>query len=309
MFRRGYGIADLDGRSNSNDGTIRWLAGLSIKLIFEASVALFFQSDRSCRAGAVLSTLKLHRTPPTHSAFVQYGSQSAQYCSGNSGCDEVAGPNGLGGMSGVRLILSTGNGVLSRTIYLFALIVGQTTSVIRTGNRRWRYATDTELEDRIWSNTLPRVEPALSDPVTVDCPNECLCHNVDNKRIAELLKQFNDGSHWTDAVYVLECRHRTVTEKVLREEFQLQTDRQWAHQAQEHDRLLYVGVTQAAATRLKQHVSAQGQGANFTQIFPASRLLSIDWYPSTSQAYRAEPITANVLDEATGDGVYVSQPG
>lgn len=75
------------------------------------------------------------------------------------------------------------------------------------------------------------------------------------------------------------------------------------------DRLLYVGVTQAAATRLKQHAAGRGRGANFTQIFPASRLLSIDWYRSTSEAYRAEPITADVLDEVTSDGIYVSQPG
>ncbi|MFD1526309.1 GIY-YIG nuclease family protein [Halolamina salina] len=96
---------------------------------------------------------------------------------------------------------------------------------------------------------------------------------------------------------------------MLREEFHLQTDRRWAHRAQERDRLLYVGVTQRAATRLKQHAAGRGRGAHFTQIFPASRLLSIDWYGSTSEAYRAEPITADVLDEVTSDDVYVSQPG
>lgn len=181
--------------------------------------------------------------------------------------------------------------------------------MIPSSNRRWRTATDAELKEQIRFETASRVESALADSVTVDCPDGCLCHNVDNRRIAELLKQFADESYWTDAVYVLECRHRTVTEKVLREEFHLQTDRRWAHRAKEHDRLLYVGVTQAAATRLKQHAAGRGKGANFTQIFPASRLLSIDWYPSTSQAYRAEPITADVLDEVTGDGVYVSQPG
>jgi len=108
---------------------------------------------------------------------------------------------------------------------------------------------------------------------------------------------------------VLECRKRTVTEKLLREEFRLQTNRRWAYRAQEKDRLLYVGVTQAAANRLKQHAAARGQGANFTQIFPASRLLSVDWYRSASQAYRAEPLTADILDEATDDDVYVSQSG
>ncbi|AXR76164.1 GIY-YIG nuclease family protein [Natrarchaeobaculum sulfurireducens] len=178
-----------------------------------------------------------------------------------------------------------------------------------TEKRRWRYATESELEDKIRSKTLPRVESALFDPVSSDCPNECLCHNVDERRIAELLKQFADGSLRTDAVYVLECRQRTVTEKVLREEFHLQTNRSWAHRAQEKERLLYVGVTQAAATRLKQHAAGRGRGANFSQIFPASRLLSVDWYGSTSEAYQAESITADVLDEATSDDVYVSQPG
>jgi len=181
--------------------------------------------------------------------------------------------------------------------------------VKRTEKRRWRYASDAKLEDQIRSDTLSRVTSALSDPVNSDCPNHCLCHNVDERRIAELLKQFADGSLWTDGVYVLECRKRTVTEKLLREEFRLQTNRRWAHRAQEKDRLLYVGVTQAAANRLKQHAAGRGQGANFTQIFPASRLLSVDWYRSTSQAYRAEPLTADILDEATDDGVYVAQPG
>lgn len=175
--------------------------------------------------------------------------------------------------------------------------------------RRWRYATATELEDEIRSATVSRVTSALSDPASADCPNGCLCHNVDERRIAELLKRFADGSLRTDAVYVLECRHRSVTEKLLREEFQLQTDRRWAHRAREKDRLLYVGVTQSPATRLKQHAAGRGKGANFTQIFPASRLLSVDWYQSTSQAYQAEPITADVLGEVTGDDVYVAQPG
>lgn len=82
-----------------------------------------------------------------------------------------------------------------------------------TERRRWRYATDLELEEKIRSNTLPRVKSALSNPVNSDCPHNCLCHNVDERRIAELLKQFADGSLRTDAVYVLECRQRTVTEK------------------------------------------------------------------------------------------------
>lgn len=181
--------------------------------------------------------------------------------------------------------------------------------MLRIGGQRWQRATDLELTERIEANTLPIVEAALSDPVGADCPDSCLCHNVDERRIAELLQQFFDGSLRTDAVYVLECRKRTVTQKILREEFRLQTARGWARRAQSHDRLLYVGVSQTPATRLKQHAAGRGSGAHFTQIFPAARLLSVEWYSSTSEAYRAEPLTADSLDEITGESVYVAQPG
>lgn len=179
-----------------------------------------------------------------------------------------------------------------------------------TTNRRWRRISDSELETQIQSAILPQVESALSDPPDSDCPNNCLCHNVDERRIAELLKQFSDGSlSKTDVVYVLECHQRTVSQKLLREEFRLQTYRKWVDRAQDKDRLLYVGVSKEPANRLMQHAAGRGEGANFTQIFPAARLLSLDWYQSTHQAYRAEPLTADLLDEATGDDIYVSQPG
>lgn len=175
--------------------------------------------------------------------------------------------------------------------------------------RQWRDADDSELEDKILSTTLPRVESALSEPVEFNCPNNCLCHNVDKRRIAELLKPLSDDSLRTDCVYVLECRQRTVTDKILREEFQHQTHRRWAHRAQENERLLYVGVSQKPANRLMQHAAGRGEGANFTQIFPAARLLSVDWYQSRYEAYRAEPITADVLEKSTDDDVMVMQPG
>jgi len=174
---------------------------------------------------------------------------------------------------------------------------------------RWYSKTNSHLKDEIKHTVLPRIERALSDPVDTECPTNCLCHNVDNKRVAELVNQFSDDTRWTDAVYVLECFPRGVTQKVVREEFRLQQDAPWVDQAQSKNKLLYVGVSQNVVNRMLEHVIAKGAGAHFTQIFPATRLLSIEWYPSKSLAYRAEPITAQVLEEGTSDQIYVSQPG
>lgn len=123
------------------------------------------------------------------------------------------------------------------------------------------------------------------------------------------MNQFSDDTGWTDGVYVLECKLRTVDQRVVREELQLQNDCRWTEQAQRSSRLLYVGVSQHIVKRLKEHAYARGKGANFTQMFPAARLLSVEWYPTVSTAYRAEEITAELLEEATEDDVYVAQPG
>lgn len=174
---------------------------------------------------------------------------------------------------------------------------------------RWRYETIQEIESNIRETVVPRIEAALSDSVRSDCPSRCLCHNPTPRRIAELVNSFHDGTSWTDAVYVLECKQRTSTPKVAREEFQLQNEAKWIRRAQQKERLLYVGVSVNVVKRLKEHSYAKGSGANFTQIFPATRLLSIDWYRSRSLAYKAEPITADIIDEVIDDQIYVAQPG
>ena len=173
----------------------------------------------------------------------------------------------------------------------------------------WYSKSNQYLKDEIKYTVLPRIRRALSDPVDAECPTKCLCHNVDNRRVAELVNQFSDDTRCTDAVYVLECLPRNVTQKLVREEFHLQQDARWVDQAQSKEQLLYVGVSQNVVNRMQEHVRAKGSGAHFTQIFPASRLLSIEWYPTNALACRAEEITAQVLREETSDQIYVSQPG
>lgn len=170
--------------------------------------------------------------------------------------------------------------------------------------------SDRQLRERV-NNTVPaRVADALASDTTADCPGSCLCHNPTPKRIAELVVEFNDGTLKTDGVYVLECKPRHVTQRTVREELELQHESRWVDRAQNADRLLYVGMSVDITNRLKQHAQAKGSGANFTQMFPASRVLSIQWFNSKALAYRAEEITAEVLrDEITESGVYVAQPG
>ena len=171
------------------------------------------------------------------------------------------------------------------------------------------YDTDGELDKKVRTKVVPRVREALAEPANKDCPNHCLCHNVDIERVATLVKQFSDLSSDTDGVYVLECKSRRTSQRAVREELHLQHDSWWVDEAQRNDRLLYVGVSKNVVNRLQEHAAARGSGANFTQMFPAQRLLSVEWYPAVSVAYRAEEITAAVLDDVTDDGIMVHQPG
>ena len=170
--------------------------------------------------------------------------------------------------------------------------------------------TERELRERVEDTAVDRVTEALNRDTGGDCPGSCLCHNPTPKRIAELVVKFNDGTLKTDGVYVLECKPRHVTQRTVREELELQHDSRWVERAQNAERLLYVGMSVDIPNRLKQHAQAKGAGANFTQMFPASRVLSVQWVNSKSLAYRAEEITAEVLREnITDGGVYVAQPG
>ena len=178
------------------------------------------------------------------------------------------------------------------------------------GNSRPRLKTDRELSCRVRDVVPDRVITALLDRPDSDCTDQCLCHNVTQKRVAELVKQFSDGTTAkTNAVYVLECQMKSVTQKVVREELRLQNNVSWIYDAQENKRLVYVGVSTVVPSRLWKHAIGNGDGANFTQMFPPSRLLSIQWFEREADAYRAEEITADILREVTHDGIYVSQPG
>lgn len=180
------------------------------------------------------------------------------------------------------------------------------------GRRRttwWRRMLDHEIESGVREDVLGRVEVALSETRDIDCPRRCLCCNVDERRIAELVNDFTGKKMWTDGVYVLECLPKSVSQKVVREELHLQHDCRWINASQHNDRLLYVGVSQHVPKRVREHAYARGNGANFTQMFPAKRLISVDWYPTAPTAYRAEEITAELLRESTSEDVYVAQPG
>lgn len=173
-----------------------------------------------------------------------------------------------------------------------------------------RRRTDRELAQRVRDVVPDRVNTALQKRPRSDCSDSCLCHDVTRKRIAELVKEFSDGSmERTDAVYVLECQLKSVSQKVVREELQLQNDVSWIYEAQDSRRLIYVGVSTVVPSRLWKHALGRGDGANFTQMFPPTRLLSIQWFDREPDAYRAEKLTAEILREETQNGVYVSQPG
>ena len=175
---------------------------------------------------------------------------------------------------------------------------------------RYSRTSERELRERIENAVVDRVTTATRHRATHDCIDSCLCHNPTNKRIAELVVQFSDHSTRTDAVYVLQCKPRQVSQRVAREELQLQHESRWVERAQAADRLVYVGMSVDLPNRLKQHARASGSGANFTQMFPAARLLSVQWFHSKSLAYRAEEITAEVLrEQIDDDSIYIAQPG
>jgi len=171
----------------------------------------------------------------------------------------------------------------------------------------WKNNTDEDLQKLIRSTVLPRISEQRWDDAGI-CPDYCLCHNVTLERILLLGLQFADGSERSDAVYVLECRHRSgEQERIAIEELRLQNP-WWVRKAQQSERLFYVGVSKKVLYRLRQHVAGQGKGANFTQIFPPSRLITINWYENYSEARRAEELTEQVLSEELEDEL-VYQPG
>ena len=133
---------------------------------------------------------------------------------------------------------------------------------------------------------------------------------MDEKRVATVVNEFSDNRpNWTYAVYVVECRPNRVSQRVAREQLRLQNPSKWVEKAQKHSRLVYVGVSQNVVNRLMQHAAGRGDGANFIQLFPVSRLLSIQWFSGRSAAYRAEELTAEMLDDELSGDVYVAQPG
>lgn len=173
-----------------------------------------------------------------------------------------------------------------------------------------RNPTNHDIKRYVRETVTPKVKQALQESPNADCPHSCLCHNVDQKRIAQLIQPFSDLSdNWRYSVYVLECKLRSVSQKVVREELELQQKSRWVEKAQSYSRLVYVGVAKRVNERLMQHASARGKGANFTQTFPAMRVLSVDYYPRRSIAYDAEVITADILERQTNEEVYISQPG
>lgn len=180
--------------------------------------------------------------------------------------------------------------------------------MVRRRTGRQRRIQDHEIESDVRKNILPRVQAVLSEKRDLDCPRRCLCCNVDERRIAELVNNFACEMLFTDGVYVLECLPRSVSQRVVREELHLQEECRLDNVSRANDRLLFVEMDRNVPQRLKEHAYARGNGADFTQIFPAKRLISVEWYRTPSTAERAEEITANILREATSEDVYVAQP-
>lgn len=166
-----------------------------------------------------------------------------------------------------------------------------------------------DLTGFIERKALPEVRRRLAAPPLADCSYNCLCHNVDEKRIAQLINPFADLSRWRYSVYVLECRPRPLTEITLNEIRGSVRKKQWVEEASKSSRLVYVGVAKRVNERLAEHTRLRSGGANFTEIFPPTRVLSITYYPRKSVAYRAEELTAEIVEEHTRPDIYVAQPG
>lgn len=151
----------------------------------------------------------------------------------------------------------------------------------------------------------------LSPP---DCPTDCLCHGPSKEKVARLVNDHVRYPWSHHGVYVLACRKRSESSAkriALRELRNKNGNRikkppSWVTAATNAEHLIYVGLSKKMVTRIHDH--AHGKGANFTQVFPPTRVLDIDWYPTLAESYREEPIKAARLRERFPEA-YVSQPG
>lgn len=138
------------------------------------------------------------------------------------------------------------------------------------------------------------------------CPDECLCHNSSRAEIAKMVGDTRPNPYFNHAVYVLECQHRPEksAQKIAFDELDISSLPYWVKRGSRSERLIYVGLSKRAVTRLYNHVNADG--GSFTKVFPPVRLLNIDWYATLAESYREDPKKADLLDEHLDD-TYVFQ--
>ena len=143
------------------------------------------------------------------------------------------------------------------------------------------------------------------------CPHSCLCHDPSRLDVGRMVNEYvtdpyNEGRH---AVYVLECKHRSLGKASTIALDVIQSDRTdapyWVRNGAKAQQRVYVGVSKRVRDRIYNH--AQGTGGRFPQVFPPLRILDISWYHLTGTSYDAEAEVAERIDAATRDDVYVFQ--
>ena len=140
------------------------------------------------------------------------------------------------------------------------------------------------------------------------CPDDCLCHAPTKADIGLQVGATRDNPFYRHGVYVLECRSRSLAnaKAVAWDALDISSLPWWVYKGAKAARLFYVGLSKHMVPRL--YSQAHAEGTSFCKVFPPTRLLDIQWFPTLSHSYRAKPRIAEKLKERFSEA-FVSAPG
>lgn len=140
------------------------------------------------------------------------------------------------------------------------------------------------------------------------CPDDCLCHAPSEADIALQVGKTRENPFDHHGVYVLECRSRSLAnaKAVAWDELDISRLPWWVRKGAQAARLFYVGLSKRMVPRL--YSQAHADGTSFCKVFPPTRLLDIQWFPTLAHSYRAKPRIAEKLKVRFGEA-FVSAPG